>query len=111
MKENYKKFQGIIKIWCLSKWENCDIICAEKNSINSADVIAIVENKRIGFIFTLDKTTELLKQQIINCRKTFDRVYLITNSINKADLPELENNVSLLNIADKYGLGNLIEEL
>ena len=106
----YKSLQGTIKLWCFTKWENCDIICADENSTDSADVIAIVEGKRVGFIFTINKTTELLKQQIINCRKICDNVYLITNSIKSKDLLKLDNDVHLLNIADKYGFGNIIEE-
>ena len=110
MKDEYKSLQGTIKLWCFTKWENCDIICAEKSSIDIADVIAEVEDNKIGFIFTTDKSTDFIKQQIINCRKICDNVYLITNSIKSKDLLKLDNDVCLLNIADKYGFGNIIEE-
>lgn len=111
MKDEYKNLQGTIKLWCFTKWENCDIICADKSSIHSADVIAVVDNTKIGFIFITNKSTDFLKQQIINCRDTCNKIYLIANSIDATDIPELENDIGLLNISNKYGLGNIIEEL
>lgn len=111
MKDTYKSLQGTIKLWCFTKWENCDIICANKSSIDSADVIAVVDNTKIGFIFITNKSTDFLKQQIINCRDTCNKIYLIANSIDATDIPELENDIGLLNISNKYGLGNIIEEL
>ena len=111
MKDEYKSLQGTIKLWCFTKWENCDIICANKSSIDSADVIAVVENNKIGFIFTTDKTTDFIKRQIINCRNVCNKIYLIVNSIDVSDMPDLENDIGLLNISNKYGLGNIIEEL
>ena len=111
MKDEYKSLQGTIKLWCFTKWENCDIICADKSSIHSADVIAVVDNTKIGFIFTTDKSTDFIKQQIINCRNTCNKIYLISNTIDTTDIPKWENDIGLLNISDKYGLGNIIEEL
>ena len=111
MKDEYKSLQGAIKLWCFTKWENCDIICAEKSSIDIADIIAVVEDNRIGFIFTSDKSTDFIKQQIINCRNTCNKIYLISNAINTLDMTALENDIGLLNISNKYGLGNIIEEL
>lgn len=111
MKDEYKNLQGTIKLWCFTKWENCDIICAEKSSIDIADIIAEVEDNKIGFIFTTDKSTDFIKQQIINCRSTCNKIYLISNHIDTVDILALENDVGLLNISDKYGLGNIIEEL
>lgn len=35
---------------------------------------------------------------------------MATNAINSKDLEKLDNDVGLLNIADKYGFGNIIEE-
>lgn len=111
MKDEYKSLQGTIKLWCFTKWENCDIICADKSSINTADVTAVLDNTKIGFIFTTDKSTNFIKQQIINCRNTCNKIYLIVNSIDVSDIPDLENDIGLLNISDKYGFGNIIEEL
>ena len=37
--------------------------------------------------------------------------YLISNTIDTTDIPKWENDIGLLNISDKYGLGNIIEEL
>ncbi len=111
MKKQYKCLQGTIKLWCFTKWGSCDVICATEPSIDSADVVAFFEDKRFGFIFTDNKTTIFLKQQIINCRKTCNKVYLITNEINIEDLPKADNNIRLLNITNKYGFGNIIEEL
>ena len=111
MKDEYKSLQGTIKLWCFTKWENSDIICADKSSIHSADVIAVVDNTKIGFIFTTDKLTDFIKQQIINCRDTCNKIYLIAHSISVTDMPDLENDIGLLNISNKYGLGNIIEEL
>lgn len=111
MKDEYKSLQGTIKLGCFTKWENCDIICADKSSIHSADVIAVMDNTKIGFIFTTDKSTDFIKQQIINCRDTCNKIYLIANSISVTDIPDLENDIGLLNISNKYGLGNIIEEL
>ena len=48
MKDEYKSLQGTIKLWCFTKWENCDIICAEKSSIDTADVIAVVDDNKIN---------------------------------------------------------------
>ena len=111
MKNDYKNLQGIIKILCFTKWENCDIIYAEYDSLDTADLIAIISDKQIGFIFTPNKPTDYLKQQIINCRKMYDKVYLVTNEVNHNNLPKTEKDIGLINIADKYGLGNIIEEL
>ena len=111
MKDTYKSLQGTIKLWCFTKCKNCDIICADKSSIHSADVIAVVDNIKIGFIFTTDKSTDFIKQQIINCRDICNKIYLIANSIDVTDIAELENDIGLLNISNKYGFGNIIEEL
>ena len=111
MKDEYKSLQGTIKLWCFAKWENCDIICADKSSIHSADVIAVMDNTKIGFIFTTDKSTDFIKQQIINCRNTCNKIYLIANPTNSTDILDLENDIGLLNISNKYGFGNIIEEL
>ena len=111
MKNDYKNLQGIIKILCFTKWENCDIISAEYNSLDTADLIAIISDKQIGFIFTPNKPSDFLKQQIINCRKIYDKVYLVTSEVNRNKLPETEKDIGMINIADKYGLGNIIEEL
>lgn len=111
MKNDYKNLQGIIKILCFTKWENCDIICAEYDSLDTADLIAIISDKQIGFIFTPNKPTDYLKRQIINCRKMYDKVYLVTNEVNHDKLSKTEKDIGLINIADKYGLGNIIEEL
>ena len=93
MKDEYKSLQGTIKLWCFTKWENCDIICADESSIHSADVIAVVDNTKIGFIFTTDKSIDFIKQQIINCRNICNKIYLIANSISVTDIPDLENNI------------------
>ena len=111
MKNEYKSLQGTIKLWCFTKWENCDIICANKSSIHSADVIAVVDNTKIGFIFTTDKSTDFIKQQIILTITAVANANIIANSIDVADIPELENDIGLLNISNKYGFGNIIEEL
>ncbi len=111
MKDNYKSLQGTIKLWGFTKWENCDIICAEKSSIDTADVIAVVADYKIGFILTTDKSTDFIKQQIINCRNTCNKIYLISNTIHITHIPQLEDDIGFLNISDKYGLGNIIEEL
>ena len=111
MKDEYKSLQGTIKLWCFTKWENCDIISAEYDSLDTADLIAIISDKQIGFIFTPNKPTDYLKQQIINCRKMYDKVYLVTNEVNHDKLSKTEKDIGLINIADKYGLGNIIEEL
>ena len=111
MKDKYKSLQGTIKLWCFAKWKNCEIIYANKSSIDFADMIAVVDNNKIGFIFTTDKSTDFIKQQIINCRNTCNKIYLIANSISVTDIPDLENNIGLLNISNKYGFGNIIEEL
>ena len=111
MKDNYKCLQGTIKLWCFTKWENCDIICADKSSIDSADVIAVVDNNKIGFIFTTDKTTDFIKQQVINCRKICNKIYLIANFADINEIHKFESDIGILNISDKYGLGNIIEEL
>ena len=111
MKDNYKCLQGTIKLWCFTKWENCDIICADKSSIDSADVIAVVDNNKIGFIFTTDKITDFIKQQVINCRKICNKIYLIANFADINEIHKFESDIGILNISDKYGLGNIIEEL
>ena len=111
MKDEYKSLQGTIKLWCFTKWENCDIICANKSSIDSADVIAVVDNNKIGFIFTTDKTTDFIKRQIINCRKMCNKIYLIANFDDINEIYKFESDIGILNISDKYGLGNIIEEL
>lgn len=111
MNNKYKNLQGTIKLWCFTKWGNCDIICSDESSIDSADMIVTVDNKKIGFIFVTDKTTEFIKQQVISCRKECNKVYLITNTINPDNITKIDNDVRLLNISDKYGLGSIIEEL
>ena len=71
----------------------------------------MVDNIKIGFIFTTNKSTDFIKEQIINCRDTCNKIYLISNSIGVTDIPDLENDIGLLNISNKYGFGNIIEEL
>lgn len=111
MKKDYKNLQDVIKLWCFTKWESCDIICADQDSLDTADSIAVIGDKQIGFIFTPNKPSDFLKQQIINCRKIYDKVYLVTSEVNRNKLPETEKDIGMINIADKYGLGNIIEEL
>lgn len=111
MKNKHKTLQGIIKLWCFTKWENCDIICADESSIHSADVIAVVGNNKIGFIFTIGKTTDFIKQQIINCRKMCNKIYLIANFADINAIHKSKSDIGLLNVSNKYGLGNIIEEL
>lgn len=110
-KDQYKSFQGTIKLWCFFKWHDSDVVCAEQMSMETADVTATLDGKRIGFVFTLNKTTDFLKTQIINCRKTCDKVYLVTNEIDLESIPEVEDELGILNVADRYGLGNMVEEL
>ena len=110
MKDTYKSLQGTIKLWCFTKWKNCDIICASKSSINSADMIAVVDNNKIGFIITTDKTNDFIKQQVINCRKMCNKIYLIANFADIKEIHKLESDISILNISNKYGFGNIIEE-
>lgn len=111
MKDKYKSLQGTIKLWSFTKWGNCDIICANETSIYSADVIAVVDKNKTAFIFTTGKSTDFIKKQIINCRDTYNKLYLVTNFINTTSIPELEINIGLINIADKYAFGKIIEEL
>ncbi len=111
MKNKYKNLPGTIKLWCFTKWDSCNVICSEKSSIDTADVIALVDNYRIGFIITVDKTTKSIKRQITNCKNSCKKVYLVVSETNFADMPKRENDLCILNISDKYGLGNIIEEL
>lgn len=111
VKDQYKSFQGVIKLWCLIKWKDCELTCAEQMSVETADVIATVGDRHIGFVFTLNKTADFLKAQIINCRKICNKVYLITNEIDLESIPEVEDELSILNIADRYGFGNMVEEV
>lgn len=110
-KDQYKSFQGTIKLWCLLKWHNSDVVCAQQISMETADVTATLNDKRIDFIFTLNKTIDFLKVQIINCRKTCDKVYLVTNEIDLESIPEVADELGVLNLANRYGLGNMVEEL
>ena len=111
MKDTYKSLQGTIKLWCFTKCKNCDIICANKSSIDSADVIAVVDNNKIGFIFTTDKSTDFIKQQVINCRKMCNKIYFIANFADINEIHKFERDIGLLNISNKYGFGNIIEEI
>ena len=110
-KDQYKSFQGVIRIWCFLKWRRSEVVCAEQMSVETADVTATLDGKRLGFVFMLNKTTDFLKTQIINCRKTCDKVYLVTNEIDLNNIPKAEDELSILNLADRYGLGNMVEEL
>ena len=110
MKDKYKSLQGTIKLWCFAKWKNCEIIYANKSSIDFADMIAVVDNNKIGFIFTTDKTTDFIKQQVINCRKMCNKIYLIANFADIKEIHKLESDIIILNISNKYGFGNIIEE-
>ena len=101
MKKDYKSLQGTIKLWCFTKWENCDIICADKSSIHSADVIAVVDNTKIGFIFTTDKSIDFIKQQIINCRKMCNKIYLIANFADINAIHKSKSDIGLLNVSNK----------
>lgn len=111
MKNKYKNLQGTIKLWCFTKWDGCDVLCSEKSSIDTADVLALVDNYRIGFIITVDKTTKSIKRQITNCKKTCNKVYLIVSEKNSSYIPKIEDYLCLLNVSDKFGMGNIIEEL
>ena len=111
MKNKYKSLQGTLELWCFTKWDGCDVICSKKSSIDTADVIALVDNYRIGFIITVDKTTKSLKRQITNCKNTCNKVYLIVSETNFVDIFNGTNDLCILNISNKYGLGNIIEEL
>lgn len=109
--EQYKNYQNTLKLWCFTKWENCDIICADFIKIDSADVIVNVSDKKIGFILSSNKSKDFLKQQIINCQQIYDKVILVTNNLNDIDVQTINNNIGLINISNAYGLGNVIQEI
>ena len=111
MKEKYKSLQGTIKLWCCVNWGSCDIICANETAISSADVIVVNKDERVGFIFVLDKEIEFLKQQVINCKKSCSKIYLITSELELEDLRKVDNTINVLKITDKYGFGYTVEKL
>ena len=74
-------------------------------------MIAVVDNNKIGFIITTDKTNDFIKQQVINCRKICNMIYLISNFADINEIHKFESDIGLLNISDQYGLGNIIKEL
>lgn len=111
--DQYKNYQNTLKLWCFTKWENCDIICADFSKIDLADIIVNVSDKKIGFVFSSNKTKDFLKQQIINCQKLYNKVILVTNDIDfsAASIKTFNDNVGLLNISNAYGFGNIIQEI
>lgn len=110
-KNRYKCFQGTVKLWCLTKWSNCRVLCAKEPSDEVADVVAKTGNQRIGFVFVLDKPTDSIKTQIRNCRRFCDKIFLITNEIDLENIPKFEQDLSVLNIADRFGFGNVLEQV
>ena len=114
MKQNkYKSFQNTITLWCLTKWNDADITCEKNSTLSSADIGLTVKEDKIGFIFSFDKSDAFLKEQILNCQKRYTKLYLVT------DCPDLTNTYirnsiadgfRVLNIADPYNLGYIIQE-
>jgi len=113
MKDRYKSFQGVIKLWCFSKWADCNVICPSKSLICSADVIAVTSGVKIGFVFTFDKEIDFLKQQIFNCQRDYDKVYLVTDKkVVDSDIKmAVDDDMKVLSIYDEYGFGNVIQEM
>lgn len=110
-KGSYKAFQGVINIWCKLKWRKSETICAEATSVDTADVIAALDGQQYAFVFTLNKSEEEAQTQLANCRPNFERIYLVTNEVDVDTIPKQADDIYILNLADRYGLGNMVEEL